>query len=78
MAVMEFITAKVSGGKVELPPEDFPEGSEVAVLRFDPGEPFELTADQVTELKESLEQVRRGEYVDGDALLEELRARTRR
>lgn len=72
---MEIFTGKVSDGKVELPADAFPEGSEVTVWRADPGEPFELTAEQVAELRESLEQVRRGEYVDGDVLLAELRSR---
>lgn len=74
---MEIFTAKVSGGKVELPTEMFPEGSEVAVWRAEPGEPFELNEEQVAELKESLAQVRRGEYVDGDALRAELRTNAR-
>lgn len=74
---MRMFTGKVVGGKVEVPADAFPEGSDVTVLMSDSEESFELSPEQVAELKESLEQVRRGEYVDGDELLKELRSKAR-
>lgn len=73
---MKIFSAKVTDGKIELPPDAFPEGSEVTVVSSD-AEPFQLTPEEVTELRESLEQVQRGKFVDGDEFLQELRWRRR-
>lgn len=40
----------------------------------DSGRPVHLSAAEETELLEAMEQIRRGEYVDGDVLLNELRS----
>ena len=74
---MKIFTSRVTGGKVELPADVFPEGSEVTVFAHDSEEPFTLTPAEVADLKESMEQIRRGEYVDGDELLKELRSQAR-
>ncbi len=74
---MRIFTGKVIGGKIEVPSDAFPEGSDVTVVGPETEETFTLTAEEVAELKESLEQVRRGEYVDGDELLKELRSQAR-
>jgi Xaa-Pro aminopeptidase len=74
---MRIVTGHVVDGKVEVPPDAFPEGSEVAVVAAESDETFTLTADEVAELQESLEQIRRGEFVDGDELLKELRSQAR-
>ena len=74
---MKIFTSRVVGGKVDLPADTFPEGSEVTVLAAAPNQPFTLTEEEVAELEESLQAIRRGDYVDGDQLLEELRSRQR-
>jgi hypothetical protein len=74
---MRIFRARVAGGKIEVPSDAFPEGSEVTVVGPETEETFTLTAEQVAELKDSLEQIRRGEYVDGDELLKELRSQAR-
>jgi hypothetical protein len=37
----------------------------------EPDEPAHLSPDDVRDLLEAMEEIRRGDYVDGDALLEE-------
>jgi hypothetical protein len=41
----------------------------------DSKEPVVLSPEEEAELSEAMEQIERGEYIDGDALLEDLRAR---
>jgi hypothetical protein len=38
-------------------------------------EPVVLSPEEEAELSEAMEQIDRGEYIDGEALLEDLRAR---
>lgn len=74
---MKIFTGRVVDGKVEVPPNAFPEGSEVAVMPTESDETFSLTPDEAAELRVAMEQIRRGEFVDGDELLKELRSKTR-
>ena len=68
---MKVITGEVSRGAVQVP-EDLPDGTRVAILA--PGdEGFRLAPEEEAELEEALQQIRSGEFVDGRALLAELR-----
>jgi len=70
---MRIATGKVVQGKLELDGDSLEEGTTVTVLVPEPDETFELTPEEEVALKESLEQASRGEFVDADALLRELR-----
>lgn len=72
---MKVFTGKVVDGKVELPPGVLEEGVTVAIVAEDDSEPFTLTAEEQAELTESMQSIARGEWVDGDELLAELRTR---
>lgn len=72
---MKIITGKVVDGKVELPPGEVPEGAPVAVVAIDDSEPVVLTAEQAREIELALEEIARGEFVDGDELLARIKAR---
>lgn len=72
---MRVITGTVVGGKVELPLDQVAEGAHVMVLVSGPDEPIRLSPAEESELFEAMEEIRRGEYVDGDDLLNELRSR---
>lgn len=71
---MEMFTAKVHGGRVDVPDgPSLPEGARVIVLVPDDDEPgFRLNDAQRAELQEAIDQLRRGEGVDGWELLREL------
>ena len=73
---MEMFTAKVHDGRVDVPDgSPLPEGARVIVLVPDDDEPgFRLNDAQRAELKEAMEQLRRGEGVDGWDLLRELKS----
>lgn len=71
---MKFLTGTVMGGKIEVPAEALDEGTRVAILSPGPEWPEQLTAAEEDELAAALEQIRRGEYLDGDDLLRELRS----
>ena len=70
---MKVMTGKVVDGKVDIP-ADLEEGSTVAILVPDEGG-FTLSPDEEQELAEAIAEIDRGEFVDGDALLAELRDR---
>lgn len=72
---MRVITGTVVGGKVELPPEMVEEGAQVTALVSGPNEPIRLSPAEESVLLEAMEEIRRGEYVDGGELLSELRSR---
>jgi hypothetical protein len=72
---MRVITGTVVGGKVELPAEFIEDGTQVMVLAPEVGAPVQLSPAEEDELTESMEQIRRGEYVEADDLLNELRSR---
>lgn len=71
---MKLITGKVVDGRVELPPGEVADGTLVAVLTED-DEAVALSADDQRELADRVEAIARGEYVDGDDFLRELKAR---
>ena len=69
---MRILTGKVVAGRVELPPGAAPEGADVTVLIAEGEDTFDLTADEVRRLQTSLDEMSRGEVIDGWKLLEEL------
>jgi len=69
---MRVFSGRVRDGKVELGGE-VPDGTRVAVLAPD-DESVVLTAGQQAELAEALEEVHRGDYEEGLALLAEIRS----
>jgi hypothetical protein len=73
---MEMFTAKVHHGKVDVPDgSSLPEGARVIVLVPDDDElGFRLSEAQRAELNEAMDQLRRGEGVDGWELLRELKS----
>ena len=70
---MRIATGKVIRGKLDLDGDSLEEGATVTVLVSEPDETFTLTPDEEVALEESLKQAARGEFVDADALLRELR-----
>ena len=72
---MKVITGTVVDGKVEVPSDTLEEGAPVAILAPDPDEPIKLTSAEERDLLAAVEDIRRGEYVDGLDLLNELRSR---
>jgi len=70
---MRIATGKVIGGKLELDGDSLEEGATVTVLVPESDETFELTADEMASLEDSLQQAARGQFVDAEALLRELR-----
>ena len=69
---MRVLTGRVVAGKVELG-DEIADGTPVAVLA--PGaEGFELTDAEEAELREALDEIQRGEFEDGFALLREIKA----
>jgi hypothetical protein len=72
------LKAKVRGGRLIVDePTDLPEGTEVPLLPLDPGDWLddEDRAALHRALKASDEEVRRGDLIDADEVLAELRAR---
>ncbi len=69
---MRVTTGKVVGGKVVVEGEPLAEGATVTVLAPEDQPTFELGPNEEAELLEAIDQVRRGEVVDGDELLNEL------
>lgn len=74
---MKLITGTVIGGRVELPPETLAEGASVTVLVPEEEAPFVLGNEEEAELLQAMEEIRRGEFVDGTELLQEIRSRSR-
>lgn len=71
---MKIATAQVVNGRIEIPEDFLTEGDSVMLLAPGPEEAVRLTADQERELREAVEEIRRGESIGGDELLAELRA----
>jgi hypothetical protein len=71
---MKAITGTVAGGRIEIPAELVADGTPVVVLAPEAGEPIMLTPAEERELLEAMEDIRRGDYVDGEDLLNELRS----
>lgn len=74
---MKIFTGRGVNGRIEVPPDEFPDGTEVAVLPAESQETFTLTPEELAELQESMEQIRRGEFIDGDEFLKQLRSQQR-
>lgn len=71
---MTIVTGKVVNGRIEVSDVALPEGAAVAIYIND-ADAYELSASEETELEESIAQISRGEYVDGDSVIAELRRR---
>ena len=69
---MRVATGKVVGGRVVVEGEPLAEGTIVAVVVPEDEKAFELGPGEEIELLTAMEQVRRGEVVDGDELIREL------
>ena len=73
---MKLITGQVIAGRIDVPPE-IADGARVAILAPDDGAPSALSAADEQELSEALSDIQAGRHVDGRALLEELKAKSR-
>jgi hypothetical protein len=71
---MKAVTGTIVSGKIEVPEEFAAEGARVVVLAPESGEPVLLSSAEENELWEAMEEIRRGDYVDGEDLLNELRS----
>ena len=70
---MRMITAKVVAGELDLPKGLIEEGAHVTVLVPDGDQGFELSDEDCAAIRESVEQIARGECVPGEELVRELR-----
>lgn len=70
---MKVLTSKVVDGQLDVPPGTLHDGETVTLVVHDDEETFSLTEQQRDFLKQSIDQVERGEWVDGWKLLEELK-----
>lgn len=70
---MRIATGKVVQGRLEIDGDPLEEGVTVTVLVPEADETFELTPDEEVALEKSLRQAARGEFIDAEALLRELR-----
>ena len=75
---MKVLSGTVVHGKIEVPADSFADGAHVMILAPEPAEPIRLTAEEEDELSEAIEQIRQGNYEDGQALLDELRSHLKR
>lgn len=71
---MKILTGKVVDGCVVLPPDAADDGTTVTVLVPEGEASFKLSPEEVRELQDSLDQVSRGEVIDGWELLDSLRS----
>ena len=69
---MMLTSGTVINGKIVVEGEPLKEGATVTVLTPEPG--FELSAEEKTELLESIREADAGETISGEALLKELGA----
>lgn len=72
---MKVLTAKVVDGKIDVA-GDLEDGATVAVFGVSPEHP-QLTAQDEEELAQALAEVRAGRFIDGQALVAELKARAK-
>lgn len=73
---MRVVTGKVVNGRIEVDDCELTEGAEVSVSLYDGDPPtIELSPELEAELEESFAQIERGEYIDGDDVIRELRRR---
>jgi hypothetical protein len=72
---MTIVPGKVVNGRIEVEDLELPEGAEVTVYYAARGEELSLSEEQKSELDDSIAQIERGEFVDGDEAIRELRRR---
>ena len=70
---MKVFTAKVVGGKLDVPDGTLEEGATVTLLLPEAEEGFTLSQEEQELLLEAIRQADRGEVVDGWQLLNDLR-----
>ena len=70
---MKVATGTVIDGKIVVEGESLAEGAKVTVVLREDEESFDLTPEQEEELRASIAEIERGEYITGDELLERLR-----
>jgi len=70
---MKMLTAKVIDGRLDVPEGLLAEGTTVTVLVPESEEGFDLSDDDADFIRKSIAQIARGEWVDGDDLLRDLR-----
>jgi hypothetical protein len=73
---MKVITGTVVHGKVEVP-DSFAEGAHVMILATETSGPIRLTPQEEEELVTAMDEIRRGEFIDGQDLIDELRSQLR-
>lgn len=75
MTGMTMVTGKVVNGHIEVEDFELPDGAEVTVMYGADDRCVELTPEMEAELEESIAEIERGEYIDGDEVIRELRRR---
>lgn len=70
---MKMLTAKVVDGQLDVPKGLLEEGTTVTVLVPENEEGFELSEEEGAFVRESLAQIARGEWVDGEQRIAEIR-----
>ena len=69
---MKVITGTVVDGKIVVEGEPLIDGSKVTVIAHEHEKTFELTLEQEAELVKAIDEIERGEGIDGYQFLEEL------
>jgi antitoxin (DNA-binding transcriptional repressor) of toxin-antitoxin stability system len=69
---MKIITGTVTDGQIVIEGQPFAEGEQVTVLGHEGNEAFRLSPAEKRQLRESIAQADRGEFVDAEELLAEL------
>lgn len=69
---MRIMSGTVHDGRIVVEDAELTEGEKVTVLTREGTETFRVSVEQKRDLLESIAQAKRGEFVDGDALLREL------
>lgn len=72
---MRIFAGKVVNGHIEVPPDEFQEGEVVAVVASDEDGPVVLTPEEDQRITEAIEAIARGDYVDGDEFIRQLKQR---
>jgi hypothetical protein len=70
---MRVTTGRVVNGRIEVPGEEFAEGTVVTILTPDDGGAFTLGPEAESALLASIEEADRGEVIPGEELLRGLR-----
>ena len=69
---MRVTTGTVVNGRIEIPGENFAEGTVVTILAPEGRESFTLGPEAEAELLLAIEEADRGEFISGDELFREL------